>query len=45
VGIDLNTGILEVARANTPISNILIAWQEGDVCALPFPDDSFDDEM
>ena len=41
VGIDLNAGMLEVARANTPTTDIPIAWREGDVCALPFPDDSF----
>jgi ubiquinone/menaquinone biosynthesis C-methylase UbiE len=42
VGVDLNPSMLEVARANTPETDIPITWREGDVCALPFPDDSFD---
>lgn len=42
VGVDLNPGMLEVAGANTPKTNIPIEWQQGDICALPFPDGSFD---
>ena len=41
VGLDQNTAMLEVARENEP-SNVLVEWREGDMCALPFPDDSFD---
>ena len=42
VGIDINPGMLEVARIHTPITDTPIEWREGDVCALPFPDDSFE---
>jgi ubiquinone/menaquinone biosynthesis C-methylase UbiE len=42
VGLDFNAGMLEVAQANTPRTDTPIAWQQGDMCALPFPDDSFD---
>ena len=42
VGVDLNPGMLEVARANTPKTNIPVDWQQGDLCALPFPDGGFD---
>jgi ubiquinone/menaquinone biosynthesis C-methylase UbiE len=35
-GVDLNPGMLEVARAHTPMTDIPIAWHQGDVCALPF---------
>lgn len=41
VGLDRNPAMLEIARANEP-SNIPVEWHEGDMCALPFPDDSFD---
>ena len=41
VGMDLNAGMLDVARANTPTTDIPIEWQQGDLCALPFPDSSF----
>jgi SAM-dependent methyltransferase len=33
--------MLDVARANTP-TNVLVEWHQGDLSALPFPDDSFD---
>ena len=42
VGVDLNSGMLDVARANTPTTGVSIEWPQGDVCALPFPDGSFD---
>jgi ubiquinone/menaquinone biosynthesis C-methylase UbiE len=42
VGIDINPGMLEVARTHTPSTDIPIEWREGDVCALPFPNDSFE---
>jgi SAM-dependent methyltransferase len=41
IGIDRNAGMLDVARANTP-TNVLVDWQQGDLSALPFPDDSFE---
>jgi ubiquinone/menaquinone biosynthesis C-methylase UbiE len=42
VGVDLNAGMLEVARAHTPATRVPIEWRQGDVCALPFPDRRFD---
>jgi len=42
VGVDLNAGMLEVARVNTPVTRVPIEWRQGDVCALPFPDASFE---
>ncbi len=42
VGIDLNAGMLDVARENTPATETLVEWHEGDICHLPFPDASFD---
>lgn len=42
VGMDLNPGMLDVARANTPKTGVPIEWKQGDLCALPFPDNSFD---
>ena len=41
VGIDRNTGMLEVARELTP-TNVSVEWREGDLNALPFADHSFD---
>ena len=42
VGLDLNAGMLEVARAlNTP-EVARIEWHEGSALDLPFPDESFD---
>ena len=41
VGMDLNSGMLDVARENEP-NNVSVEWRQGDLCALPFPDDSFD---
>ena len=42
VGLDLNPGMLDRARA-IPVANSLpILWREGDATTLPFPDASFD---
>jgi ubiquinone/menaquinone biosynthesis C-methylase UbiE len=41
-GVDLNAGMLDVARAHTPATHVPIEWRQGDVCALPFPDGSFE---
>lgn len=38
VGIDLNEGMLEVARATDPT----IEWRHGDATAMPFVDGAFD---
>jgi ubiquinone/menaquinone biosynthesis C-methylase UbiE len=37
VGVDLNPGMLDVTRANTPATGIPTAWLQGDLRALPFP--------
>jgi ubiquinone/menaquinone biosynthesis C-methylase UbiE len=42
VGLDLNAEMLDIARKNTPTTDVPIDWQQGDVCHLPFPDQSFD---
>jgi|RhiMethySRZTD1v2_1073278.scaffolds.fasta_scaffold05157_9 ubiquinone/menaquinone biosynthesis C-methylase UbiE len=42
VGVDLNPGMLDVARANTPATGVPIEWRQGDLSALPFPHSSFD---
>ena len=42
VGVDLNPGMLDVARANAPTMDIPIEWRQGDACALPLPDRCFD---
>ncbi len=42
VGLDFNAGMLEVAQANMPKTDTPVEWQEGDMCALPFPDNAFD---
>jgi ubiquinone/menaquinone biosynthesis C-methylase UbiE len=41
VGLDLNTGMLAVARS-LPGEGMAIEWIEGSALALPFPDRSFD---
>jgi ubiquinone/menaquinone biosynthesis C-methylase UbiE len=38
VGIDLNAGMLDVARENTPTTGVPVEWRQGDVCVLPLPD-------
>jgi ubiquinone/menaquinone biosynthesis C-methylase UbiE len=42
VGVDLNAGMLEVAREHTPMTSVPIEWRQGDVCALPFADGRFE---
>jgi ubiquinone/menaquinone biosynthesis C-methylase UbiE len=42
VGVDLNPGMLEVARAHTPATRVPIVWGQADVCALPFADGRFE---
>jgi SAM-dependent methyltransferase len=42
VGLDLNPGMLAVARALPPASVTPLEWYEGNVSALPFPDAAFD---
>lgn len=41
-GIDLNGGMLEVARSLAPSKGAKIQWLEGDAARLPFEDDEFD---
>ncbi len=43
IGVDINTGMLTMAKAATASSpGLTIDWREADVTALPFPDGSFD---
>lgn len=42
VGVDLNENMLEVARNLEPDAAFPIAWQQGDLCALPFAEEAFD---
>jgi ubiquinone/menaquinone biosynthesis C-methylase UbiE len=42
VGLDLNPGMLAVARGLPPIAGAPIAWQEASAVALPFPAATFD---
>jgi ubiquinone/menaquinone biosynthesis C-methylase UbiE len=42
VGIDLNEGMLDVARTTSAEIDPAIAWRQGDATALPFDDGSFD---
>jgi ubiquinone/menaquinone biosynthesis C-methylase UbiE len=41
-GLDINPGMLTVARALPPVSGAAIDWHEGSVIELPFPDGAFD---
>lgn len=41
-GIDLNPGMLRVARAHTPTSGARVEWREGDAEALPCEAQSYD---
>jgi SAM-dependent methyltransferase len=41
-GLDLNEGMLRVARRAGAGSDPAIEWRQGDAAALPFPDGSFD---
>ena len=42
VAIDLNPGMLAIARAKPPSHGAHIDWQEGNAESLPFDDESFD---
>ena len=42
IGVDLNPGMLDVARANTPTTGIPVEWRQGDVGSLPFSDGRFE---
>lgn len=42
VGVDLNAGMIEVAKQSAPETDANVEWRQGDVSALPFPDASFD---
>ena len=44
VGLDLNPEMLAVARkiTNSPFDATTIEWREGDACAIPFEDETFD---
>lgn len=42
VGVDLNAGMLNMARAQPLPAGVTVEWQEGDVIALPGDDATFD---
>jgi ubiquinone/menaquinone biosynthesis C-methylase UbiE len=42
MGVDLNAGMLDVACAHTPTTGVPVEWRQGDICALPCPDGSFE---
>jgi ubiquinone/menaquinone biosynthesis C-methylase UbiE len=42
IGVDLNTGMLDVARAHTPADGAPVEWRQGDAASLPCPDASVD---
>jgi ubiquinone/menaquinone biosynthesis C-methylase UbiE len=42
VGLDLNPGMLAVARGLRPLPGAPITWQEANAVALPFPEATFD---
>jgi len=42
VGLDLNPGMLAVARGLPPLPGAPITWQEANAVALPFPESTFD---
>src|SRR4029450_833726 len=41
-GLDINAGMLAVARSMPPGPGPAIEWHEGSVLSMPFADDSFD---
>jgi ubiquinone/menaquinone biosynthesis C-methylase UbiE len=41
-GVDINPGMLDVARRNEPDNGAPLEWHEGDATELPFEDSSFD---
>lgn len=42
VGVDLNAGMLDIARRRMPKTSVPVEWRQADLCELPFPDGSFD---
>lgn len=42
IGLDINPGMLEVARSLPPIEGAAVEWREGDAVHLAFPDERFD---
>jgi ubiquinone/menaquinone biosynthesis C-methylase UbiE len=42
IGLDINEGMLQVARTVAPPAGAPIAWRNASVMALPFPEASFD---
>lgn len=42
VGLDLNSGMLQIADATATTNRLAIEWRQGDAAALPFTDGSFD---
>jgi ubiquinone/menaquinone biosynthesis C-methylase UbiE len=42
VGVDVNEGMLSMARSIPPPPGTVIRWQQGDAAALPVPDSVFD---
>ena len=42
IGIDINPGMLAVARTVPTASDVTIAWREADACTLPFENAAFD---
>ena len=42
VGLDLNPGMLTVARGLPSAPGARVEWREGDATAMPFPDQAFD---
>jgi len=42
IGLDLNAGMLAIARTMPQQEGVAIEWREGNATALPFPDASFD---
>ena len=42
IGVDLNPSMLDVARAHTPTTGVPVAWRQGDLGALPLPEESFE---
>jgi ubiquinone/menaquinone biosynthesis C-methylase UbiE len=42
VGLDLNPGMLDVARSHTPTTGVPVAWRQDDLSALPFPEGRFE---
>src|SRR5262249_60671306 len=42
IGLDINEGMLQVARTVAPPASAPITWRQASVMALPFPEASFD---